>query len=91
VDDLALALHSATFSSSERRSTIHSPFSFLPPSPATMHGSKRGGVVTSVVDNSTTPGSKRCLHLKGEAQFTHLSLSFHPHPQQCIDPNGMVL
>jgi len=49
VDDLALALHSATFSSYFRRSTIHSSFSFLAPSPATMHGSKRGGVVTSVV------------------------------------------
>ena len=65
VDDLALALHSATFSSSFRRSTIHSPFSFLAPSPATMHGSKRGGVVTSVVDNSTTPGSKRGLKYGG--------------------------
>jgi len=50
-----------TVPSSERRSTIHSPFSFLPPSPTTMHRSKRDGVVTSVVDNSTTPGSKRCF------------------------------
>jgi len=31
------------------------------------------------------------LHLKGEAQFTHISLSFHPHPQQCMDPNEVVL
>jgi len=31
------------------------------------------------------------LHLSEEAQFTHLSLSLHPHPQQCMDPNGVVL
>ena len=31
------------------------------------------------------------LHLWGEAEFTQLSLSFHPHPQQCMDPNGVVL
>jgi len=63
-DDLALALHSETFSSSFRRNNIHSTFSFTAPSPATNHGTKRGGVVTSVVDNSTTPGSKRSLKLK---------------------------
>jgi len=40
-DDLALALHSETFSSSFRRNTIHSTFFFAAPSPATMHGSKR--------------------------------------------------
>jgi len=63
-DDLTLALHNETFSSSFRRSTIHLTFSFVAPSPATMHGSKRGGVVTSVVDNSTTPESKRSLKEK---------------------------
>jgi len=65
-DDLTLALHSETFSSSFRKNTIHSTFSFVGSSPATMHGSKRGGVVTSVIDNSTTPGSKRSLREKIE-------------------------
>ena len=31
------------------------------------------------------------LHLWGEPKFTPLSLSFHPHPQQYMDPNGVVL
>jgi len=61
MNDVALALLSSTFSSSLGRTEIHSPFSFLPPSPATIHGSKWSGVVTSVVDNSTTPESKQAL------------------------------
>jgi len=60
-DDLALALHSETFSSSFRRNTIRLTFSFAAPSPATMPRYKRGVVVTSVVVNSGTPGSKRSL------------------------------
>ena len=31
---------------------------------------------------------KLSLHLSEETQFTQLSLSLHPHPQQCMDPNG---
>ena len=31
------------------------------------------------------------LHLWAEGEFTHLSPSFHPHPQQCMDPNGVLL
>jgi len=58
---MALALIILTFSSSSRRTKIHSPFSFLPPSPATIHGNKQGGVVTSVFDKRTTPGSKQGL------------------------------
>jgi len=31
------------------------------------------------------------LHLWREPKFTLISLSFHPHPQQFMDPNGVVL
>jgi len=71
MNDVALALLSSTFSSSLGRTEIHSPFSFLPPSPATIHGSKWGGVVTSFVDNSTTPGSKQPLKDKYSRVFSN--------------------
>ena len=34
---------------------------------------------------------KLSLHLLEKTQFTQLSLSLDPHPQQCMDPNGVVL